>query len=233
MDNCDSFTPLAPFLSEKFHYIALDAYGHGLTSHVPPGVAMNHWDLVLFVRRTVQHFKLQKLSILGHSMGGSTGVLYASLYPENVDRLLMLDIQKPVCLPLPWHHHSVREAMDVFLEHEKKEKMLNAKENGCTAEGLAQHYVKSMNGTISLEAAKLLMKRGSKHSGDGFIYAHDTRVVCIFSYAFWSRLLNTVIFSGDPIYIAIYNRRAEKDHQRSALSFEDSQSQTRPTLRAG
>ncbi len=31
-DNCESFTPLAPFISDKFRYIALDSPGHGLTS---------------------------------------------------------------------------------------------------------------------------------------------------------------------------------------------------------
>lgn len=178
MDNCDSFTPLGPFLSDQFHYIALDAYGHGLTSHVPLGTPMNYWDLVIFVRRAVEHFNLQKVSILGHSMGGSTGVLYASLYPENVDRLLMLDIQKPVCLPLPWHPHSVRQAIDVFLDHEKKV-ISGKKERTCTVEELAHHYVQSMNGTISIQAARLLMKRGSKCSGDGYVYAHDTRAVVI------------------------------------------------------
>lgn len=119
-DNCDSFAPLAPLLSPNFHYIALDAVGHGQSSHPPLGTTLNFWDLVIFVRRTVQHLKLPKVSILGHSMGGSTGLLFASLYPDNVERLLLLDIVKPVTLPLGWHTQSISEAIDQQLELEKR-----------------------------------------------------------------------------------------------------------------
>lgn len=101
-DNCESFTPLAPLLSDKFRYIALDAPCHGLTSHPPSGVAFVYWELVIHLRRVVEHLKLAKFSILGHSMGGSTGILYASLYPDEVDRLVTLDIVKPITVPLAW-----------------------------------------------------------------------------------------------------------------------------------
>lgn len=85
-----------------FHYIALDAPGHGLTSHPPLGSMLNYWDLVVHVRRVVNHFGFKKLSFLGHSMGGSTAIHYASLYPDSVDRILTLDIVKPITVPLAW-----------------------------------------------------------------------------------------------------------------------------------
>lgn len=42
-----------------------------------------------------------------------------------------------------------------------------------------QRYVDHMQETmpISPEAVKLLMKRGSKKSGNGFVYTHDARMV--------------------------------------------------------
>lgn len=229
VDNCDSFAPLAPHLSDKFHYIALDAYGHGLTSHVPLGAPMNYWDLVISVRRAVEHFGLQKVSIIGHSMGGSTGMLYASIYPENVDRLLMLDIQKPVCLPLPWHTQSIAEAIELYLNYEKKV-TCGKSEKGCSVEELVQRYVQSMNGTISPEAVRLLMKRGSKPSGEGYVYAHDTRVVIkedLSRLAFEKK----IFFLGTPNYTAFHSRRTAQDNQRTALSREDCEGQTRAIVR--
>lgn len=175
-DNCDSFSPLAPLLSEKFHYIALDAFGHGKTSHVPPGSPLSYWELPCYVKRVVDYLKIEKMSILGHSMGGSTGLLIASLYPNSVDRLLLLDIIKPVSVPLPWQTQSIREAIDLHLDMERKSADPTYQKSFTKAQ-LVNRYVEAMGGTISPEAVHILMERGSKVSGDGFIYSHDPRMV--------------------------------------------------------
>ncbi|KZS05486.1 probable serine hydrolase [Daphnia magna] len=175
-DNCDSFEPLAPLLSERFRYIALDAPGHGKTSHVPQGSPMNYWELVCYIKRVIDHFNIRKMSILGHSMGGSTGFLVASLYPDIVDRLLTLDVIKPVCVPLQWQTQSKAEAIDLFLSNEKRLKDLKYQKS-YTQEQLVNRYVEAMGGTISPEAVRILMKRGSKATGNGFTYSHDPRMM--------------------------------------------------------
>lgn len=175
-DNCDSFAPLAPYLSERFHYIALDAFGHGKTSHVPQGSPMNYWELPCYVKRVVDYLRIEKMSILGHSMGGSTGLLLASIYPDLVDRLLLLDIIKPVTVPLQWQTQSIREAIDLHLDMERKS--VDPKyQKSFTMIQLVNRYVEAMGGTISPEAVRILMKRGSKESGNGFTYSHDPRMV--------------------------------------------------------
>ena len=65
-DNCYSFMPISPLLSQKHQYIALDAMGHGLTTHVPPGVVTNVWDFVMHIRRLAEYLNISKFSILGH-----------------------------------------------------------------------------------------------------------------------------------------------------------------------
>lgn len=137
---------------------------------------MNYWELVSHIKRVVDHFNIRKMSILGHSMGGSTGFLVASLYPEIVDRLLTLDITKPVCVPLQWQTQNITEAIDLHLSMEKKSKDLQSQKS-YTQEQLVKRYVEAMGGTISHEAVRILMKRGSKVSGDGFAYSHDPRMV--------------------------------------------------------
>ncbi len=175
-DNCDSFAPMGPLLSDRFHYIALDAFGHGKTSHPPIGTTNSYWDLVIFVRRTIDHLKIEKFSILGHSMGGSTGLLFASLYPNLVDRLLTLDIVKPVTVPLLWHSQNLAEAIDLHLDYERKSG--NPKfQKSYTLEELVNRYVESLGRTISPEAVRILLNRGAKKSGDGFAYSFDPRMV--------------------------------------------------------
>lgn len=167
---------MGPLLSDRFHYIALDAFGHGKTSHPPIGTTNSYWDLVIFVRRTIDHLKIQKFSILGHSMGGSTGLLFASLYPNLVDRLLTLDIVKPVTVPLLWHSQNLSEAIDLHLDYERKSGNPMFQKS-YTLEELVNRYVESLGRTISPEAVRILLNRGAKKSGDGFAYSFDPRMV--------------------------------------------------------
>ena len=134
-DTCDSFTPLAPFLSPNFHYIALDGIGHGLSSHPPLGATLNFWDVVTYIRRVVEYFKLPTISILGHSFGGSSGLLFASVYPEKVEKMILLDVIKPIPLPLEFHVQGIADAIDQHLEFEKKMSNPNL-QISCTMEEL-------------------------------------------------------------------------------------------------
>ena len=175
-DNCDSFAPLAPLLSEKFHYIAVDAFGNGWTTHLPLGPPVNYWEKVIYVKRVVDHLKMKKFSINGHSMGGSTGLLFASLYPDLIDRLLTLDIIKPVTVPLAWHTQNITEAIELHLDMERKSQD-SKNQKSYTREQLVSRYVEAMGGTIYPEAVRVLMKRGSKVSGNGYVFSHDPRMV--------------------------------------------------------
>lgn len=177
-DNCNTFDPIAPLLSERFHYIALDAVGHGKTTHAPAGSSMNYWELVIYIKRAMNHFKLEKYSILGHSMGGGTAILVASLYPDAVDRVLTLDIVKPITVPLAWQTQSITEAIDLHLDLERKSGNPKYQKSN-TLEELVDRYVQALGETISPEAVRILLKRGSRVCGNGFAYSHDPRMVIL------------------------------------------------------
>ncbi|KAI5709607.1 hypothetical protein M8J75_001603 [Diaphorina citri] len=91
LDNCNTFDRLLPLLPSCFFYICLDFAGHGLSSHLPPGFQDNALIFVKTVERAVRHLGLSKFIIMGHSYGGRTGVLYASMFPEKVTKLILLD----------------------------------------------------------------------------------------------------------------------------------------------
>ncbi|GAB6019095.1 hypothetical protein CHUAL_000716 [Chamberlinius hualienensis] len=97
MDNCATFDCLAPLLPlSKLRFISLDFPGHGHSSYIPPGRWYNWTDYLGSVIRTVNHLKLDKFSLLAHSMGGKIGYLYAGIYPEKVKRMVVLDIIRPI-----------------------------------------------------------------------------------------------------------------------------------------
>lgn len=182
MDNCNSFQPISYYLSPKHHYIALDVVGHGRSSHLPIGTIFNFYHAVVDVRRVMKHFKFPKISILGHSMGANIGLLYGSFYPEAIDRLVLLDLIKPIVLPLPWHTSNTGKAIEMFFQLEKKK--LKGNQKGYPMEELVARYFDALEGTITLESIKILMERGTQVIGNGYGYSYDLQMVnTFFSYA--------------------------------------------------
>ena len=77
-------------IASRFRVLALDQRGHGETDWVPAaGYAeeLRHHD----VRAFVETLGLGRCSLVGFSFGGTTACSYAALYPESVERLVMLE----------------------------------------------------------------------------------------------------------------------------------------------
>jgi pimeloyl-ACP methyl ester carboxylesterase len=78
----------APVLAERFHVLALDLPGFGKSDK--PDAS---YDLAEICERIVAFLDakgLQRVSIIGGSMGGHIGLLLALSHPERVDKLVMM-----------------------------------------------------------------------------------------------------------------------------------------------
>lgn len=79
--------------------IAPDLRGHGDSDHLGPGGYYHFLDYLADVHDLVGHLVghgalesgAERLSIVGHSMGGSVAAYYAGTYPERVHRLALLE----------------------------------------------------------------------------------------------------------------------------------------------
>jgi len=75
--------------SGEYHVLAPDQRGHGdsdwAKSYGPRGYVL---DLEGFI----EELGLQKLTLIGHSMGGINAIIYAARHPENVKALVIVDI---------------------------------------------------------------------------------------------------------------------------------------------
>nr|XP_022920463.1 protein ABHD11-like [Onthophagus taurus] len=69
--------------------VAVDARNHGDSPHSPEHT---YEHLTQDVRKLLQTLKIGKASLLGHSMGGRTMMLFALTYPKLVDKLIVADI---------------------------------------------------------------------------------------------------------------------------------------------
>jgi len=81
---------MAPWLSERFRVIVPDLPGHG-DSGIPAGFSFDLDGFSRFVEEIRTSLELPSLTLVGHSMGGSISMYYASRYPGGAERLVLID----------------------------------------------------------------------------------------------------------------------------------------------
>lgn len=91
----------AQFAEEGFQVHMLDLRNHGRSFH---SEEFNYEVLVQDVVGYCQHHDLQKINVIGHSMGGKVAMLLATRYPELVDKLIVADIGPKF---YPQHHDTI------------------------------------------------------------------------------------------------------------------------------
>ncbi|CAM1346166.1 alpha/beta fold hydrolase [Tenacibaculum crassostreae] len=91
---------------DGFEVHLIDQRNHGRSFHSD---AFDYELLVGDLYNYIQHHNLEKVDLLGHSMGGKTVMLFATEYPELVNKLLVADISPR---NYPPHHHDILAALN-------------------------------------------------------------------------------------------------------------------------
>ncbi|MBP6334100.1 MAG: alpha/beta fold hydrolase [Bacteroidia bacterium] len=88
-----------------FKVFVPDLRNHGRSPHHPE---FNYEVMASDVSEFVEQQQLEKISIIGHSMGGKVAIYLASLNPEKTEKLIVVDIAPKYYPP---HHQSVFSAI--------------------------------------------------------------------------------------------------------------------------
>ena len=97
----DNWKTLGNQFSENYEVHLIDQRNHGRSFH---DAAFNYTLLVEDLYRYILHHQLEKVHLLGHSMGGKTAMLFAVTHPQMVDKLLIADISPRKYEP---HHNAI------------------------------------------------------------------------------------------------------------------------------
>jgi pimeloyl-ACP methyl ester carboxylesterase len=95
-DNAATFDRLAPELAPTLRVIAPDLPGHGRSSPRHRDGTYEIWSYVEDVLALLDLLALERVTLLGHSMGGAVACLFAAAFPEHVARLVLLDSLGPL-----------------------------------------------------------------------------------------------------------------------------------------
>ncbi|KAF5303540.1 hypothetical protein FQR65_LT08141 [Abscondita terminalis] len=154
-DNAGSFDMIIPHLSKNHYYVCIDLPGHG--------------------KSIVDYLKKKKIAIIAHSWGAQLSTLFTQLYPEHIEKLILIE---GVCLyPLSIEYFKqftteyIDKAINVLNKLVKGniptftyEKALNLSING-------RSY-----GKLNKEAAEAILKRHlQKVDDDQYLITSDLR----------------------------------------------------------
>ncbi|HKX85503.1 MAG TPA: alpha/beta fold hydrolase, partial [Flavobacterium sp.] len=109
------------YVEQGFQVHALDLRNHGKSFH------SEEWGYQFMVQDVVEYcqfYQLQKVDVIGHSMGGKVVMLLATNYPELVDKLIVADIGPKFYAP---HHQAILAALNA-VDFSKKPSRAEAEE---------------------------------------------------------------------------------------------------------
>nr|XP_023017660.1 serine hydrolase-like protein 2 isoform X1 [Leptinotarsa decemlineata] len=175
MDNAGSLDRLITYLPNTFYYIAVDLPGHGQSSHFPPHLPIHTLNYLL-VYKYISKYYGKKYIILGHSYGGQIGILYAQLYPDCVEKVIMLDTVSIFPVSASYFKDYISGNLEDFVKME--EKLLGKQPPSYTEEEALHKLQNGRNyGPITRAAAVALFPRSVKKVGnDQYQFTLDQRI---------------------------------------------------------
>ncbi|OIQ39688.1 MAG: alpha/beta hydrolase [Bacteroidetes bacterium MedPE-SWsnd-G1] len=136
----DNWKTLANKFSKHYEVHLIDQRNHGRSFH------SDDFDYELLVDDLMEYIKyagLEKVNLLGHSMGGKTVMLFAVEYPDLVDKLLVADISPRYYPP---HHQDILTALNEvdFSEQKSRNDIEEVLKNYIPEFGVRQFLMKNV-----------------------------------------------------------------------------------------
>nr|XP_006120557.1 serine hydrolase-like protein 2 isoform X3 [Pelodiscus sinensis]XP_025039077.1 serine hydrolase-like protein 2 isoform X4 [Pelodiscus sinensis] len=175
LDNANTFNRLIPLLPKDYCYMAMDFGGHGLSSHRPAGFPYHFLDYVSEVCRVTAALKWSRFTLMGHSLGGSVAGMFSCIFPEMVDKLIL--VESCGFFPAP-------QESDMWLDSKRKviESLLSLEENKPQPPKVrspqeALQRLLQANSHLTEESGRILLQRGATEVMGGMVYNRDLRVL--------------------------------------------------------
>ena len=211
MDNCASFDALSQSLVEKLSsganavdidFVAIDLPGHGHSSHKsldgPSSVLAEYCYYVFEIVRLLQ-WKPEDLTIIGHSMGGSVGVMFAAAFP--VEGLILLDTLGPMPKPAKAVSKSLRSHIKIRAQGKMPSSVYPSFEKAVETRISTPGVLFPGKQYISESTATALVRRGSVIADNGQLqFRHDQRLN-------WPSMLFLTESQLEQMYMDIANQK--------------------------
>lgn len=178
-DNAGTFDRLIPLLpSENGSYLCLDLLGHGMSSRLPHGVQYHVIDNLIYLNIILQELKIEKVSLLGHSLGSIITFLFSSVFPEKVNFAIGFDSLKPHIKDYEEVPTFLAKRIPDFMKADARNQ-INQEPPLYTYEDMVEKWSKATFNSITKETVPYLLKRNIRESSiepGKFYFTRDNRV---------------------------------------------------------
>ncbi len=89
LENKTMWQEYVDLFTEKYRVITIDLLGHGESDSL--GYVHSMEDNASAVQEVLNHLEISESIVVGHSMGGYVGLAFAELFPENIQKLVLLN----------------------------------------------------------------------------------------------------------------------------------------------
>ena len=169
LDNAGSFDRLAPLLANTYYVVALDLKGHGRSSHLASGW-YHYVDYFDDLCAVLAHFGWERVTWLGHSLGGTLASLFAALSPERVETLLLIEALGPLTTTPEQSLDQLRRGIDERVAFATRRPLRAFPELERAIE------VRMAVSGLSRNAAKPIVERGVDAVEGGFVWSSDAKL---------------------------------------------------------
>ncbi|WP_271856394.1 alpha/beta fold hydrolase [Patiriisocius marinus] len=118
------------FAEEGYQVHLVDQRNHGRSFHSD---VFTYESMANDLLKYIDHYNLESISLLGHSMGGKTAMQFACEYPHRVHKLLVADIGPKA---YPQHHQDILKALSLL--------DFNTLKTRKEADGVLSNYIRDL-----------------------------------------------------------------------------------------
>lgn len=170
LDNANSFDPLAELVKNDYYFIAMDFPGHGHSSHLPAGAHYHFIDGLYIVIEVLNALGLDKVHLLGHSMGACLASLVAGVSPQRFLSVGLIEGLGPFSAPEDTACKQLTNYIQYLnLQDKKQSKGYSHLDSAAKA--------RALKGYVSFDIAKKLVERGIKEEQGFYSWRHDRRLL--------------------------------------------------------
>lgn len=178
----DNWRNIAKLMEDHYQCIVVDMRNHGRSPHDP---VMNFQVMSDDIIELIQDLQLEKVSLLGHSMGGKVAMQFTLLHPDLVNKLIVVDIAPKYYPP---HHDTVIEAIESIDPGQLKERK--------EAEEAFSRFLGNDESTI-----QFLMKNLSRLPDGGFEWKANMPVIIEAYYQLMEDIQPASPFEGPVLFV--------------------------------
>lgn len=89
LENSSMWNDITKVLSKRNRVICIDLLGHGKTENL--GYIHTMEDQAIMIKAVLNHLRLRKYVLIGHSMGGYVALAFAKLFPSTIKGISLMN----------------------------------------------------------------------------------------------------------------------------------------------